>query len=112
MNESVQARIIGDIIRIELGDNFQTLVVHYTYKTEDGVLIKSDKMILVGDEIDSLSDQVQDLLPSNYTELSEREQIMYKYFSGFKILMSETFNIMIGEIEIILPDFNDDTKNI
>jgi len=74
------------------------------YKTEDYSLVKSDKLVLQRYEIDTLSTQVQSLLPNDYSTLGEREQIVYKYLCRFKIQMAETFSILVEEVEIIIPE--------
>lgn len=103
MTESLSTKIIGEIHSIEINGDLETLVVTYSYKSENGKLIKNDIIVFKGDEIDNLSSQITSLLPVNYTELSEREQMFYKYLNGFRVMMAETFGIPVGETEIVIP---------
>lgn len=104
MTETVSTKIMGFINSIEIAHDFQKIVVRYSYKTEDNRNIKTDVIILVGEEIDNVRNDVQNHLPEGYSDMNEREKTMYKYLTGFTLLMSQTFNINIDDIEIILEE--------
>jgi len=100
MTTSIVGKIIGEILRVEFSGDFERLVVTYKYESESEDIIKRGSLELTGVEIDDLNTAVQQMLPTNYDTLTEREQMMFKYLNGFKIKMSETFNIDTTDIEI------------
>lgn len=100
MTTTITDRVIGEIIKVEFSGDFNQLVVSYIYRAEGGQLIKSDKLILKEEEIDGLNEMVKNFLPSDFNDMTEREQLKQKYLIGFKLKMSETFNIQISNIEI------------
>lgn len=101
MTTSINEKIIGEILRVELSGNFERLVVTYKYESESGILIKRGSLELKGDEIDNLSSLVNQIIPQDYETYSERNKVAYKYLNGFRIKMADTFNIEVTDIEIV-----------
>jgi len=100
MSETVNTIIHGEITSVRISNDFQSIVVKYTYKTDNDVLIKNDTLLIVGEDIDTLKTTVESILPNDYDTMSERDQLMHKYLSGFRIKLAETFNLNVSDTEI------------
>lgn len=101
MTETVNEKIIGSIEKVEYSGDFSRLVVTYKYATESDILIKYDIISFANQEIDDLRNDIETLLPNDFGILGEKEQTQIKFISGFLLIMSQTFDILIEDIEIM-----------
>lgn len=93
--------VTGVINTISVRRNFTLFIIGYDYLDYEGNIIKSDSYSLTDVEINQLYDSIKSKLPENFTDLSEKEQMMVKYYNGFINIMAQTFNIDETNIEII-----------
>jgi hypothetical protein len=92
-------KIVGKIIDQYWSDNYNKVSFTYQYLKEDGVsVIKEASYFLTGQQIDDLSSQISQSLPAG---IPERNLQMTKAYIGFKMLMAQTFNINVSNIEIV-----------
>lgn len=101
MVDSFTGKVLGKIDRVEHSNDFKFTTVSYTYFTDDNRVIQSNFIEFDENDLNSLSNYVKTILPSNWNELNEVEQLNFKYLTGFKVKMAETFSINISDIEII-----------
>lgn len=94
-----KTKIIGELIKIEIGNNFNQYNIHYNYRDEDNNLIKQDIYTLSDKNIDDQYDLIKKLLPLDYDTLNEREKTYNKYLIAFKFIMANTFLIDYDQIE-------------
>lgn len=93
--------ITGVINSISIRRNFTMFIIGYSYLDSNGNEIKQDSYILTDIEANDLYDLIKNDLPVDFSDLSQTEQTMYKYYNGFINLMAETFNIDKTDIELI-----------
>ena len=99
--------MIGVITNIQINGDFNQLIIGYRYKNESGDTIIEGNYTLIGDDIDTISDEVRTIIDMNYYSLPDRIRLTLKYYGMFIILTSKRFDIPPSEFDIIdTKDFN------
>jgi hypothetical protein len=94
--------VTGVINTINIRSDFKLFIISYTYSDSEGNEIKNSSYSLTDVEANNLYQSIKADLPANFSDLTEKEQLMYKYYNGFIQIMSQTFNIDKTDIEIIV----------
>ena len=99
---ATQGKLTGVINSVAFVSDFNALDVVYSYLDENEVVVYQGHFSLFDGDIDAMSASLATALPSNYSELPERDRLRYKYYLGFASEMAKAFNLSLSDLVIVL----------
>lgn len=98
INQKDTTKIEGKIKRATWENNFSKVDVDYSYLSDVGANIKTAAYSVTGAEIQAMDETIKDSIPQGITRAKTEEWEMYL---GFRYIMAGTFNISVGDIQIV-----------
>ena len=101
LTTNATAIVIGEIISVSYLNDFTKIGVNYKYILEDGTILKIDAFYLESEaEINGMHAMIVANLPA-YT--NEADYTRTKFYEGFKLQMSQTFQCLPSNLDIDIP---------